>query len=235
MKDKGLTPQLLNDMRAEFPGVKDITLERFLKGVDYQLDKAKESLRNYQKFRAELGPINIDDIMEELRQGAFYFHGETKSGNPIIVVRVGRFNPKQLSNGVDSVIKLNVWIMDKVFEKNGQTESCSLIVDCTGLGIKQLPYEIIKSVAHMYNTYYPEVLFKEFMINTPWLFRSVWGWLQGFLEESTRKKVFLLGSDYKDTLLEYIQPQSLQICYGGESTFVPDRFDEESCYNWTPM
>jgi len=209
-----------------------LALERFLVLANGSEEQARVYYGAYLQFRTSLGEVEPSQFKEELSQGAFYFHGRTKTGSPIIVVRVVNFNPKKMTNGADSLVRLNVWVMDQVWKQNPHTQNCTLLVDCQGLSLTSLPYDAIRAVANMYNSYYPEVLFREFLINTPWLFRTAWAWLKPLLEESTRKKISILGSDYQSTLLEYILPDQLQVAYGGTSTFLPGDFTDLDTYQW---
>ena len=203
-------------MRQKWPEETEATCKRFLQGSCWNVNAACESLQAYRDFRLELGDTRIEDIEEELRMGAFYFHGVTKdSQSPIVVVKVGKFAPSKTT--VERVIKLNVWVMDQVWRYNKTYERCTLLVDCSGMGLRTLSFDMLKAVAHMYNTYYPEVLHHEFIINAPWIFQRLWGMMQGFLFESTRKKIHILGKEHKTFLLDYIHDENLQKQYGGAS------------------
>ena len=60
---------------------------------------------------------------------------------------------------------------------------------------------VIKAVAKMGTSYYPEIMKKVWIVNVPWAFAAAWNLVAPMLPEQTRKKVAILGSygDYKDS------------------------------------
>jgi hypothetical protein len=45
-----------------------------------------------------------------------------------------------------------------------------------------------------------------FLINTPFVFRSIWACVRPLLDERVQKKITILGADYSSTLLQVIPP-----------------------------
>jgi len=60
-----------------------------------------------------------------------------------------------------------------------------------------------------------------FVINAQWFFRGIWKVAKGFLDERTRQKVQVLGSDYLSSLLEVIDEENLPLFLGGKCTAEP--------------
>lgn len=57
-----------------------------------------------------------------------------------------------------------------------------------------------------------------FIINSPMLFSGIWMIIKGWLDKKTQDKIKIIGSSYKKTLLEYIEPKNLpSFLDGGES------------------
>ena len=88
---------------------------------------------------------------------------------------------------------------------------------------------------------YPEYLGNLFIINAPFVFRGMWSVIKGWVDPKTAKKFIVLGSNYKETLLQYIDEDSLPTEYGGTCTKPlpsvnfdaipkerPEQFDEET-------
>ena len=65
--------------------------------------------------------------------------------------------------------------------------------------------------------FYPERLGRCYIINAPWLFTGVWAVVRHFLDTATQEKFTILGSGYKDALMEAIGPDDLLECYGGRA------------------
>lgn len=56
---------------------------------------------------------------------------------------------------------------------------------------------------------------KFYIINAPFMFSTVWGFIKPWLDEVTVAKISILGSDYKGKLLEQIPKENLPVEYGG--------------------
>lgn len=64
--------------------------------------------------------------------------------------------------------------------------------------------------------FFPDVLEKAYVINTPFIFRALWSFAKLFMEAETADKYNLLSSDYLDQLKEGGIPlSSLPMCAGG--------------------
>lgn len=64
--------------------------------------------------------------------------------------------------------------------------------------------------------YYCESLGQMFIINTPTVFRLIWAVVNPMLEERTRRKIIILGSDYMPTITQLIPEDNLPACLGGK-------------------
>jgi hypothetical protein len=64
---------------------------------------------------------------------------------------------------------------------------------------------------------FPEHMYKSFIINAPSVFSVGWSIIKPLLPERTIKKVMILGSDFKDVLLQYIPEEELPVEYGGKN------------------
>ena len=56
---------------------------------------------------------------------------------------------------------------------------------------------------------------KMYIINSPLLFTAIWSIIKGMLDEATVKKIEIVGSNYKNKLLESIPPENLPDFLGG--------------------
>lgn len=76
-------------------------------------------------------------------------------------------------------------------------------------------YSLLKLTAQSGGDYYPEVLGPYIVVNCPSFFSFIWAILKGLVDEKTRLKFKLLGSDYKDELLKLIDADQLPKFLGG--------------------
>nr|XP_033812862.1 SEC14-like protein 2 isoform X3 [Geotrypetes seraphini] len=100
-------------------------------------------------------------------------------------------------------------------------EEIVMIYDCEGLALKHLWKPAIETYIELlivYEENYPEYLKYLFVIKAPKLFPVAYNLVKPFLSESTRKKIMVLGDNWKEVLLKYISPDQLPTCYGGMLT-----------------
>lgn len=56
------------------------------------------------------------------------------------------------------------------------------------------------------------------IINAPSTFTAIWAMIKPWLSKDTVAKVDILGSDYKDTLLDLVDAENLPKSFGGNCT-----------------
>jgi len=101
-----------------------------------------------------------------------------------------------------------------------EVETVTGILDIRKVGlmgfwkVKDLLGEVIK----ISDNYYPETSNRLYIINAPSVFSTIWGYIKGWLDARTASRVFILGSDYKQALLEHVAPENLPSHYGGTCT-----------------
>ncbi|XP_057383227.1 SEC14-like protein 2 isoform X7 [Balaenoptera acutorostrata] len=107
-------------------------------------------------------------------------------------------------------------------EKTGKKiETITLIYDCEGLGLKHLWKPAVEAYGEflcMFEENYPETLKRLFVIKAPKLFPVAYNLIKPFLSEDTRKKIMVLGANWKEVLLKHVSPDQLPVEYGGTMT-----------------
>lgn len=76
---------------------------------------------------------------------------------------------------------------------------------------------ILKQIAKMSSDYYPEVLHKLFICNAPMVFTGVFTLIKAWLDETTKKKIQVLGSNYFGKLSECIDDDQIPTFLGGKN------------------
>ena len=101
-------------------------------------------------------------------------------------------------------------------------ESVCQIFDLTDGNVRKLAsrncMNLLKLGAKVAQDYYPETMGACYVVNAPMLFKAVYAIIKGFLDERTRSKVQILGSDYQPALLNAIAPENLPAFLGGTCT-----------------
>jgi hypothetical protein len=63
---------------------------------------------------------------------------------------------------------------------------------------------MIKISIRISQDYYPEMLHKMYIINAPWVFRTIWGMAKGWVDEKTASKIEMSKKIPTKKLLEMI-------------------------------
>ena len=76
-------------------------------------------------------------------------------------------------------------------------------------------YGLAQLAAQVGSDYYPEVMGNMFIVNAPMLFSGIWAVVKGFLDEKTRNKIKIIGSNFLPTLTEYWDINDIPTFMGG--------------------
>nr|XP_033812861.1 SEC14-like protein 2 isoform X2 [Geotrypetes seraphini] len=192
-------------------------------------------LRKHIEFRKHMGLDNILTIWQPPEVLRLFLSGGMcgfdREGHPIRYELIGPLDAKGLlfSASKQELIKTKVRDCEVLLEAaNTQTEKLGrkieeivMIYDCEGLALKHLWKPAIETYIELlivYEENYPEYLKYLFVIKAPKLFPVAYNLVKPFLSESTRKKIMVLGDNWKEVLLKYISPDQLPTCYGGMLT-----------------
>ncbi len=96
-------------------------------------------------------------------------------------------------------------------------ETSCTVMDLKGVGLSQF-WKVkgyVQEASGISQNNYPESMGKFYIINSPYLFSTVWSLVKGWLDEATVAKIHILGSDYKKHLLEQVPADSLPKFLGG--------------------
>ncbi|NXG59700.1 S14L2 protein, partial [Hemiprocne comata] len=157
--------------------------------------------------------------------------GYDREGSPIWYEIIGPLDAKGLlfSASKQDLIK-NKFRDCEVLRRECQQQSQKLgknvemvmmIYDCEGLGLKHLwkpAVDTYGEVLSMFEENYPESLKRLFIVKAPKIFPVAYNLIKHFLSEDTRKKVVVLGSNWKEVLQQYIDPEQIPVEYGGTLT-----------------
>lgn len=245
--------QQLEQMKFRFKDVDDIILYRFLKAFEFDVKAASENLELSLKWKIDNNFKELSEKAQEMSESEyphanviarFRYEREdfcmSKSGCPVSFMKISRLNPVSFMGNIsqDMLSEYYLCLFAKKFEMYHQLSkesNCIIrgirIFDLEGLGMQHLSREMqayLKSVLGPANKYFPEHLYKAFIINAPSVFSVGWSLIKGFLPERTIKKVEVLGKDYKDRLLQFISEEELPIIYGGKNpnVVIPDLEEE---------
>jgi len=213
----------------------DATLLRFLRARKFDVAKAKEMLVAAEKWRKDFGVEKIMkefDFKEKALVDKYYpqfYHKMDKDGRPIYVERLGLLDIKQLYSITtpERQIERLVYEYEKFLTERlpacakavgHPVETSCTILDLGGVSLSNF-YRVkdyVMQTASIGQDRYPECMGKFYIINAPWTFTAVWSIIKPWLDEVTVSKIQILGSAYKEKLLEQITPENLPTIFGGE-------------------
>ncbi|KAF7776811.1 hypothetical protein Agabi119p4_5204 [Agaricus bisporus var. burnettii] len=213
----------------------DAALLRFLRARKFDVVKAKEMLIGNEQWRKDFG---VEDIVknfefpEKHEVNKYYpqfYHGVDKDGRPVYIEQLGKLDVKVLYSITSEQRLLQHLVLEYEKSKRERLPACSTQAGhpvetfCTILDLQNVSLtsfyrvkDYVMAAASIGQDRYPETMGKFYIINAPWAFSAVWSVIKPWLDEVTVKKVDILGSGYKETLLQQISKENLPKDFGGE-------------------
>eukprot|EP00943_MAST-04B_sp_MAST-4B-sp1_P000632 g632.t1 len=256
-----LFPKHFMSRKPPFISEQNETLCRFLRARSYDVEKAFELYEKAKAIRKDLGADTIltkRDPNEVIWQNGtpHYHYGHDKLGRPFYIelsgrVRVGKLMETQgpltredfKHRHVVHMEYMSHRIADAKQRYGSHVSQLTQIMDLQGLTMfgDSRGMTLFRDALEIDQNAYPEYLGNLFIINAPFVFRGMWSVIKGWVDPKTAKKFIVLGSNYKETLLQYIDEDSLPTEYGGTCTKPlpsvnfdaipkerPEQFDEET-------
>ncbi|KAK8476355.1 hypothetical protein V6N11_014485 [Hibiscus sabdariffa] len=204
--------------------VDDLTLRRFLRARDLDVEKASAMFLKYLKWRRSFvpnGSISPSELKNEIQQNKMFLQGSDKKGRPVGVLLAGRHF--QHKGGVDEFKRFIVYIFDKIFARMPPGQEKFLVIgDLEGWGYTNCDIRAYLAALSLVQDYFPERLGKLFIVHAPYIFMAAWKIVYPFIDIKTRNKiVFVENKKLKSTLLEEIEESQLPETYGGQLPLIP--------------
>ncbi|XP_072032708.1 SEC14-like protein 2 [Amphiura filiformis] len=213
----------------------DSMLLRFLRARKFDLKKSEDMFRKHLKWRER---NKVDTIMQDHKQPEvlekYYgggFVGVDKEGCPVRIEPFGGRDIKGLLHSVkgSDLMRNNIWILETFVKriqdearKSGRPiEQFTSISDMEGLDTDYMwrpGLEFNKQITLMCEQNYPEILKRVIMINVKPIFYTLYNLTKHFVNEETRSKFIVLGSNWREDILQYVDADQLPVHYGGTMT-----------------
>ncbi|NXP18956.1 S14L2 protein, partial [Scytalopus superciliaris] len=240
-----LSPQFrekLQDVLPSLPSQDDYFLLKWLRARCFDLPKAEAMLRKVRgapRFWGVMGlapgepsalsPPVLPQVIRKYMSGGLC--GYDREGSPVWYEIIGPLDAKGLLFSASKQDLLKNKFRDcevlrheceQQSRKLGKkVEMVMMIYDCEGLGLKHLwkpAVEAYGELLSMFEENFPESLKRLFIVKAPKIFPVAYNLVKHFLSEDTRKKVVVLGSNWKEVLQKYIDPEQIPVEYGGTLT-----------------
>lgn len=157
-----------------------------------------------------------------------YYHKTDGWGRPLYIEALSKFDYKSIFSIVneDDLFKSHIASYEHLYRvrypacsavAGHHIEESFIILDCYNAPLMQIGkiMSMIGKITEISKNYYPECMFKMYVINTPMMFSGIYSCIKPILDPATKKKIQVVGSSYSKLLLEYIPSENLPVYYGG--------------------
>ncbi|XP_037673113.1 SEC14-like protein 4 isoform X2 [Choloepus didactylus] len=216
------------------PKADDYFLLRWLRARDFDLQKSEDMFRKHVEFRKQQDLDNIltwqpSEVIQLYDSGGLC--GYDYDGCPVWFDIIGTLDPKGLllSASKQELIRKRVRACELLVrecelqsQKLGRKiETVLMVFDMEGLSLKHLwkpAVEVYQQFFAILEANYPETLKSLIVVRAPRLFPVAFNLVKSFMSEETRRKVVILGVNWKQELPQFISPDQLPVEFGGTMT-----------------
>ncbi|XP_058770958.1 patellin-4-like [Vicia villosa] len=207
----------------------DIVLRKFLKAKDFRVNDAFEMLQKTMIWRIK---NNIDKILDEDLGSDFenvgFLNSRDKEGRPVCYHLYEVYKQKGLYKKIfgtqekcELFLRWRIQMMETAVKRlcfRGGVDGIIQVYDLKNAplqGMKEL-HSISKKALLLYQNYYPEIIYKNIVVNAPFWFYTSQVLFSRFLNQRNKKKfIFARPPRVTPILLKYIAPEHLPAEYGG--------------------
>ncbi|MCL7049015.1 hypothetical protein MKW94_022924 [Papaver nudicaule] len=207
--------------------VDDLTLRRFLRARDLDVEKGSALFLKHLKWRRSFVPngfISESEVSHDIAHKKVFMQGYDKAGHPILIIYGDKHFPNKVKGGIEEFKRFVVYVLDKLSAKipTGQ-EKFFIIADLEGWGYySNCDIRGYLAALSVLQDNYPERLAKFYLIHAPSVFMAAWKLIYPFIDDNTKKKfIFVDNKDLKSTLLQDIHEDQLPEVYGGKQPLLP--------------
>ncbi|KAM6422845.1 SEC14-like protein 2 isoform 2-T2 [Liasis olivaceus] len=192
----------IQDVLPSLPIQDDYYLLKWLRARCFDLQKSEAMLRKHVEYRKHMDVEHIKEwkapevILKYMAGGTCGFDRE---GCPVRYEIIGTLDAKGL-----------------LFSASKQDLLKYKFKECEKL--REIFQEQTEKLLAMFEENYPECLKHLFVIKAPKLFPVAYNLVKHLLSEDTRKKLIVLGANWKEDLHKYIDPAEIPVLYGGTLT-----------------
>ncbi|EPX71426.1 sec14 cytosolic factor family protein [Schizosaccharomyces octosporus yFS286] len=232
-KDNAYRNSFIRFAKCDSP---DAILIRFLKSCQMDPDQASLKLLNSLKWRIE---SNVDEVVEhgelfaketndeqfirQLRTGKVTMLGRDLKDRPICYIRAHLHQPSKETQ--KSLREMTIWAMEtiRLFLHSQPTlqasiddpQNVNVLFDLSKFSLSNMDYSFVKYLSSCLELYYPESLGVCILHKSPWIFRSIWNIIKGWIKPEIREKI-VFTQNSKD-LENYIDRSVIPASLGGDS------------------
>jgi len=159
--------------------------------------------------------------------------GNDALGHPLLVHRIGELEPAELLTECGGAFEVAAMQRQYVrdfeligahkreigAERGAMIYKHVAIIDLSGFGTKHMGSAFrgpVKETIDLSQYFYPECLWKMFIINAPWIFSALWRVVSPWLDPVTKTKIHVLKGDFLTEMQQNDIPlDALPVSLGG--------------------
>lgn len=161
--------------------------------------------------------------MVKFNNFANYLFYRAKTGHPVWIDTPGKIDIKGLTISAkkSDFIRYQIYKVEEILTEmrsRNAPDKAIMINDLSGYSLKLLftpGMDILIKVLVLLEDNYPETLHKCYVVNSPKIFPIIYEIVKPFLSKRTSGKIKILGSNYKEILVDELGPDCLPETYGG--------------------
>ncbi|XP_036209685.1 SEC14-like protein 4 isoform X2 [Myotis myotis] len=224
----------LQDLLPTMPKADDHFLLRWLRAQNFDLKKSEDMLRKHLEFRKQQDLDNIltwqpSEVIQRYDSGGLC--GYDYEGCPVWFDIIGSLDPKGLllSASKQELIRKRIKVCERLLQEcelqsqklGRKIETVLMVFDLEGLGLQHLwkpAVEVYQQFFASMEANYPETVKNILIVRAPKLFPVAFNLVKSFITEETRRKIVILGGNWKQELPKFISPDQLPVEFGGTLT-----------------
>ncbi|KAH8812285.1 CRAL-TRIO domain-containing protein [Xylogone sp. PMI_703] len=222
---------LWNFILGEHP---DATILRFLRARKWDVEKAMEMLtadiywrdeRHMDEDIVQKGETVVykksptpdeKGFIQQYRSGKAYVRGADKESRPVFIIKVRLHDPKaQSPEAMETFVLHNIETLRSMIK--APIDTASIIFDLTRFGLRNMDFHVVKFLIQVFEARYPETLGVVLVHNAPFIFWGIWKIIRPWLDPVIASKIHFTRNN--NELTNFISPENLQTCYGGQDTW----------------
>lgn len=223
---------------TDSPRYDDYYLLRFCRARGFEIDDVCLMFSNFIQWRKE---NNVDDafvlyrfpnipaVRQIYRCG---YHKTDKHGHPFYIDNPCQFKIDDVLGIISKEEILQYYIKEYEWLLHVRLPACSAafnkkiertfsILNIKGFSMsmfKEKSREFVKLPITVTQNNYPDVMYKLYIVNAPFLFKGAWAVIKPFLASGSRSKIKILGSKFQKELFEDVDPDNVPTFLGGNCT-----------------
>ena len=177
----------------------DEYLMRFIRARKYHLKKAFDMLIRAIKFQIifqveKIRMLGDTRLKESELTGKTFVYNTDEGGRPVVYINTSLHDRNAATNSEFEEISIYVIETLRCFVRH-PISNIVLVFNLTGFGVQNIDNTLTKFITACTQDYYPESLYKCYVVNAPWVFNSFWKIIKNWLDPVVQSKVEFVSDE----------------------------------------